>query len=98
MTAATQPTQAQACPTNQMSESSYALMTDDELEAHVSDCGTHMVRAYERFQETGNPHDRDEACMWLAKRDDALRAARWSPPCYFTEEGERARKRMEARG
>jgi hypothetical protein len=45
-----------------------------ELEQHISNCRFMMERAYALFQAYGNPADRDEAVMWMFRRQDAMRA------------------------
>lgn len=80
-------------------------MTDAEIEAHILDCGAHMQVAYERFEQTGCPHDRDEACMWLYLEQQAISARRplvvaemererGLGGCYFLDQGAADRVRM----
>lgn len=51
-------------------------LSDQELEEHISDCRCLMERAYARFQAHGNPADRDEAELWMHRRDEAMRMRR----------------------
>lgn len=48
-------------------------ITDAELRQHAMDCTHLMEVAYQRFQEHQNPADRDEAVLWMHRRDEALR-------------------------
>jgi hypothetical protein len=45
-----------------------------ELEEYISSCRFLMERAHARFLASGNPADRDEAVMWMFRRQDAMRA------------------------
>lgn len=94
MNYAAQPADAQTRPASEMWESSYFSTCDREIDQHIADCGRHLEEAYARFEETGNPSDREEAVMWLAKRNEALRVFRWQP-CYFDTMGAADRARME---
>lgn len=103
MNTAAQPATAQPREKTVASTFSSAALSDEELERHIQDCGAHLVVAYERFQQSGNPHDRDEACMWQEQQRQAILARRPGrimamEACYFHEQGAAARARMEARG
>lgn len=87
---------------------------DQELEQHISDCNTLWTQAYARFQEHANPADRDEAVLWLYRRDKAMalrrqevkdareaeiqRAIAQDSGCYFVDQGERDRAALGSRG
>lgn len=43
-----------------------------ELEQHIADCTLLMERAYQRFEQHQNPADRDEAVLWMHRRDAAV--------------------------
>lgn len=43
-----------------------------ELEQHLNDCERLWWTAYERFQQHHNPHDRDEALLWLHEQNKAI--------------------------
>ena len=47
---------------------------DVELEIHIEDTQQQYLWAYERFQEHGNPHDRDEALLHLHRMNQAILA------------------------
>ena len=101
MTTAAQPAMAQPREKTVASTFSYAALSDDELERHIQDCGAHLVVAYERFQQSGNPHDRDEACMWQEQQRQAILARRPGrimamEACYFYEQGARDAVRIGA--
>ena len=49
-------------------------VSDGEIRQHAVDCSRLMEQAYERFQDSGNPADRDEALLWMYRRDEAVRA------------------------
>ncbi len=49
------------------------LMTAAERDAHIHSCSCHFLEAYARFEDFGNPTDRDEAYQWMHMRDAALR-------------------------
>lgn len=98
---AAQPAMAQPREETVASTFSYAALSDDELERHIQDCGAHLVVAYERFQQSGNPHDRDEACMWQEQQRQAILARRPGrvvamEACYFHEMGGAHAARMGA--
>ena len=70
-------------------------MDDRELEAHIVDCGEHMLRAYAE----GN---RLAAAQWLALQNEAI--ASRSPEqvarmesCFFSERGASDRAALKAR-
>lgn len=48
-------------------------IADEEILQHAQDCTTLMERAYQRFEDFHNPADRDEAVLWMTRRDEALR-------------------------
>jgi hypothetical protein len=48
-------------------------MTAEERNLHIQSCSDRFLEAYARFEDFGNPCDRDEACQWLHMRDQALR-------------------------
>jgi hypothetical protein len=43
----------------------------EELQQHIADCNTLWQRSYALYQEHGNPSDRDDAVLWLYRRDEA---------------------------
>lgn len=49
-------------------------VADDELRQHAMDCTLLMERAHFRFEQFGDPADRDEAVMWMHYRDRANRS------------------------
>jgi len=51
-------------------------MTQDEreLELHIEDAQQQYLWAYERFQDHGNHHDRDEALLHLHRMNQAILA------------------------
>lgn len=51
-----------------------AALSDEELQAHIADCGHHLEVAYERFQAFGDPADRDAALFWLHAQQEAQQA------------------------
>jgi hypothetical protein len=55
-----------------------------------------MEAAYARFEETGNPHDRDDACLWMHRRDEANRAL--SPAWKAAREAEIQHRIAEGAG
>lgn len=84
-------------------------LSGKELEVHIRDCETLWRRAYGRFQDLGNPADRDEALLWLHRMNEAILmrspevlAARHAAferqvaeGCgYFIDQGERDRARL----
>lgn len=85
-------------------------VSDAELHQHATDCTHLMEVAYARFQAYGDPADREQACLWMHGRDEALRALspQWKAQreaqiqqsiaegCgYFIEQGDAARARLE---
>jgi len=48
--------------------------TDDEVRQHIRDCTFLMESAYGRFQAWGTVADREEAYLWMCRRDEALRS------------------------
>lgn len=85
---------------------------DFELRQHALDCAHLMEEAYGRFQATGNVHDREDALLWMSRRDEALRSLSpaWKAAreaeiqqaigqgCFFMEQGDAARARIGGRG
>lgn len=51
-----------------------ARMQASELETHIADCERLWRAAYQRFQDHGNPHDRDEALLHLHRQNEAILA------------------------
>ncbi len=49
------------------------VMTPAERDLHIQDCSKHFLEAYARFEDFGNPCDRDEAYQWMHLRDQAVR-------------------------
>jgi len=49
-------------------------LTDDEVLQHVRDCTLLMESAYDRFQAWGTVADREEAYLWMCRRDEAVRS------------------------
>jgi hypothetical protein len=49
------------------------IVTDAEIRQHAADCTSLMEQAYSRFQEHGNPADRDEAVLWMHRANEAIR-------------------------
>jgi hypothetical protein len=47
-----------------------------ELEQHIQDCRDLMEAAYARFQDYGDPNDRDAAVQHMHRMNEALRS-RW---------------------
>lgn len=88
-------------------------ITDAEIRQHAADCSLLMEQAYDRFQACGNPADREEAVLWMHRRDEAHRslspawkAAREAQiqqqiaegAGYFMDEGDAARARIALAG
>lgn len=48
-------------------------LSDAALQARIEELTAAWQQAYARFQEHGNPCDREQACQLLHVRDDALR-------------------------
>lgn len=48
-------------------------VSDDDLQQHARDCTFLMESAYDRFQASGDVHAREEAYLWMNRRDEALR-------------------------
>lgn len=69
-------------------------LSDAELDRHIADLTTLWQQAYARFQEHGNPHDRDEALRWLHERDqatlDRVRRLEDAGCCYFSSDAAQA--------
>lgn len=88
-------------------------LTDQEIRQHAADCAQLMEQAYSRFEATGNPADREEACLWMHRRDEAMRALSpaWkaareaqiqqaiaeSTGCYFIDSADAARAAISGR-
>jgi hypothetical protein len=84
-------------------------LSDQEIRQHAADCAALMELAYARFEAHGNPADREEAVLWMSRRDEAHRSLSpaWKAAretqireaiaaglgCYFTEQGDAARAR-----
>lgn len=84
-------------------------VSDAELLAHEADCRRLSESTYDRFQATGNPADREEAVLWLARATEARKCL--SPAfkqareaqiqqtiaegtgCFFTDSADAARAR-----
>lgn len=49
-------------------------ISDAEIRQHAMDCAHLMEAAYERFQASGDPADREEAVLWMHRRDEAMRS------------------------
>lgn len=49
-------------------------LSDAEIRQHAQDCTQLMEAAYQRFEQHHNPADRDEACLWMHRRDEANRS------------------------
>lgn len=88
-------------------------VTDAEILQHAADCTRLMEAAYERFQANQNPADREEALLWMRRRDEARRSL--SPAFkaareaqirqeieqgvgYFSDQADRARAQTGGRG
>lgn len=65
-------------------------VTDEELEQHAADCTRLMEEAYQRFEQHGNPADREEALLWMTRRDAARKAL--SPAWKAAREAEIQRR------
>ena len=48
-------------------------VSDEEIRQHARDCNELLERLYGRYLAHGNPHDREEAYLWMNRRDEALR-------------------------
>lgn len=90
--------------------SSARSLSDEEIRQHSADCSLLMEQAYARFQQFHNPADRDDAVLWMHRRDEANRslspawkAAREAQiqqdiangAGFFVEAGDAARARIE---
>lgn len=49
-------------------------VSDQDLRQHAADCSALMEQAYARFEEHGIPADREEAVLWMFRRDEAHRS------------------------
>ncbi len=49
-------------------------MTDNELEAHIRDCGQQMQRAMAEYETSGSFADRGEADYWRMRMEKAIAA------------------------
>lgn len=81
-------------------------VTDEEIRQHEADCRRLSTICYERFQQSGNLADRDDAVLWQARAAEAhhalspawkaardaeiLRAAEGTG-CYFMDQADAAR-------
>lgn len=83
------------------------VVGDDEILQHARDCTSLMDTAYGRYIAHGTVHDREDALLWMHRRDEALRslspgwkAAREAEiqraigADHFLEQGEVGRARM----
>lgn len=84
-------------------------MSDAEIRQHAIDCTDLMEQAHDRFMAHGQPADREEAVRWMHRRDAANAALspewkaareaqiqqRIAQGCYFVEQGDAARVRLE---
>jgi hypothetical protein len=84
-------------------------VSDSEIRQHALDCGLLMEQAYDRFQAHGEPAAREEALLWMCRRDEALRSLSpsWKAArealiqfaiaegtgCYFLDQADAARRR-----
>jgi hypothetical protein len=48
-------------------------VSDRELRQHANDCGFLMESAYARFEECHDPAARDEAVLWLDRRNQVVK-------------------------
>lgn len=84
-------------------------VADNELLQHARDCTFLMECAHDRFLAYGNPADREEAFLWMHRRDEALRSLSpaWKAARealiqqaiaqgvgFFVEQGDAARVRL----
>lgn len=51
-------------------------MSDAELDRHIADARAQFEQAYEHFERTGNPHDRDAALVLKCIFEDGCRERR----------------------
>jgi hypothetical protein len=49
-------------------------VSDQELLQHIADCTLLMQQAYERYEASANPAERQEAILWMRRRDEAQRS------------------------
>lgn len=83
------------------------VVSDAELRQHALDCTHLMEVAYERYQAHQIAADREEAALWMHRRDEALRSlsAEWKAAReaeiqraiaadHFVECGDAARARL----
>jgi hypothetical protein len=49
-------------------------VTDAEVRRHAMDCALLMEQAHQRFEAFHDPAARDEALLWMHRRDEALRS------------------------
>lgn len=89
-------------------------VSDAEIRQHAMDSAHLMEAAYERFQASGDPADREEAVLWMHRRDEAMRSLSpaWKAAreaqiqqaigqgtgCYFMDCADAARARIGGRG
>lgn len=84
-------------------------VSDAEIRQHAADCTHLMELAYARFEQFHLPADRDDAVLWMHRRDEAHRSMSpaWKAAreaqiqqdiargCgYFIEQGDAARARI----
>lgn len=66
-----------------------------ERDLHIKSCSDHFLTAYEQFQDSGEPSDREEAYRWLRMRDAAVRERVLDEGLdYFAVEGARASRQV----
>lgn len=70
-------------------------LSDAEREAHIKDCGLHLIKAYREGDTAG-------ARYWLQLQNEAIKAR--SPRqvalmegCFFLDDADKARMQAEAR-
>lgn len=49
-------------------------LSDDELEAHIADCGRHLIEAYERYEKSSCFTDLGDAQRWEMLQREAIQA------------------------
>lgn len=85
-------------------------VSDAEIRQHAADCTALMEAAYDRFLAHQDPADREEACLWMHRRDEALRSLSpaWKAAreaqiqqdiaqgtgCFFMDEADAARQAL----
>ena len=71
-TVTVEPGPAAVCQPSSASVVAERRLSDAELDAHIDDCATHLMRAYARYQDSRLPADREEAVLWLELERIAL--------------------------